>query len=90
MTAMKVWLFPDPLSPTTPRVSPGRTSREIPRTAGTDPSRVWKSMRRSSIERTGLGGVCVTGGSAGVRRNIGATAQKGNRQTAARPLDWLA
>ena len=40
MTVMKVWLFPDPLSPTTPRHSPWPTSRETPRTASTTPSGV--------------------------------------------------
>jgi len=35
MTAMNVWLLPEPLSPTTPRVSPRATARETPRTAFT-------------------------------------------------------
>src|SRR5258708_6566006 len=38
MTAMKAWLLPDPLSPTTPRVSPRATSSATPRTALTAPS----------------------------------------------------
>ncbi len=35
MVAMKVWLLPDPLSPTTPRHSPATTCKEMPRTAST-------------------------------------------------------
>ncbi len=38
MTVMKVWLLPEPLSPTTPRHSPLATFRETPRTASTTPS----------------------------------------------------
>ena len=38
MTAMKVWLLPDPLSPTTPRVSPRGRDSDTPRTAFTTPS----------------------------------------------------
>ena len=53
ISAMKVWLLPEPLSPTTPRVSPRATSRDTPRTAATTPSWVAKSTRRSLMERTG-------------------------------------
>ena len=53
MTVMKVWLLPEPLSPTTPSVSPRATFRETPRTAGTGPSWVSKVTFRSSIARTG-------------------------------------
>src|SRR5690606_23101233 len=52
ITAMKVWLLPEPLSPTTPRHSPGRTSSDTPRTAGTSPSGVSKVTDRSRISRT--------------------------------------
>ena len=35
ITAMKVWLLPEPLSPTTPSVSPRGTVSDTPRTACT-------------------------------------------------------
>ena len=53
MAAMKVWLLPEPLSPTTPRHSPLATASEMPRTASTSPSWVEKPILRSSIDRTG-------------------------------------
>ena len=53
MAAMKVWLLPEPLSPTTPSTSPRATLKETPRTALTIPSWVLKSIFRSSMERTG-------------------------------------
>jgi hypothetical protein len=53
MTVMKVWLLPEPLSPTTPRHSPAATDRDTPRTASTRPSWVWKLTFRSSTARTG-------------------------------------
>jgi hypothetical protein len=52
ITAMKVWLLPDPLSPTTPRVSPRAMDSETPRTAGTVPSWVENSTFRSSMVST--------------------------------------
>ena len=47
MMARLVTLLPEPLSPTSARVSPARTSSETPRTAGTGPASVWKVTPRS-------------------------------------------
>jgi hypothetical protein len=64
MAVMKVWLLPDPLSPTTPRHSPAFTDRDTPRTASTRPSSSWKLTFRSSIDRMGSAMVrTVTGAS---------------------------
>jgi hypothetical protein len=48
-----VTLFPEPDSPTTPRVSPGRTANEMPSTAFTIPSSVLKYVRRSRTSSSG-------------------------------------
>ena len=56
ITAMKVWLLPEPLSPTTPRVSPRPMASDTPRTAFTAPSWVSKSTFRSVSVRTAGGG----------------------------------
>ncbi len=53
MAVMKVWLLPEPLSPTTPRHSPAATQRLTPRTAWTRPSWVAKSTVRSAMDRMG-------------------------------------
>ncbi len=53
ITAMKVWLLPDPLSPTTPRHSPRPTLSETPRTASTTPSCVWNRTVSFSTARIG-------------------------------------
>src|SRR5262245_8209215 len=47
-----VTLLPHPLSPTTPNVSPLRTSNETPSTALTMPSSVKKCVLRSRTSRT--------------------------------------
>src|SRR5438128_5162860 len=52
-TASEVTLFPQPDSPTMPRVSPGAIAKEIPFTACTIPRRVVNSTRRSSTSRSG-------------------------------------
>ena len=48
-----VTLFPEPDSPTTPSVCPGRTANETPSTALTVPSSVLKYVRRSRTSRSG-------------------------------------
>ena len=48
-----VTLLPEPDSPTTPSVCPGRTSNETPSTALTIPSSVLKYVRRSRTESNG-------------------------------------
>ena len=48
-----VTLFPEPDSPTTPMVSPGRTLNETPSTAFTMPSSVLKYVRRSRTSSSG-------------------------------------
>ncbi len=53
ITAMKVWLLPEPLSPTTPRHSPRPTLKETPRTASTTPSWVEKRTLSRSTARIG-------------------------------------
>jgi hypothetical protein len=68
MTAMKVWLLPEPLSPTTPRVSPRGMESETPRTALTVPSWVSKSTRRFSRVRTAGGDAGKDGLNGGKRR----------------------
>src|SRR5918992_4588607 len=52
-TVRNVTLLPDPDSPTTPRVSPWSTEKEIPSTALTSPSSVGKWTRRSLTWRRG-------------------------------------
>ncbi len=52
ITAMKVWLLPEPLSPTIPTHSPRPTSRLTLRTASTSPSGVSKPTDRSEIDST--------------------------------------
>src|SRR6266550_617756 len=52
-TASEVTLFPQPDSPTMPRVSPGAIAKEIPFTACTMPRRVVNSTWRSSTWRSG-------------------------------------
>ncbi len=52
IAVMNVWLFPEPLSPTTPRHSPSRTVSETPLTASTTPSGESKPTRRSLISST--------------------------------------
>src|SRR5690606_15181186 len=53
MMPIMVWLLPEPLSPTTASVSPGRTSRSMPLTAFTSPSGVVKETLRSRTDRIG-------------------------------------
>src|SRR5512137_122468 len=53
MTAANVTLLPEPDSPTTPRHSPGRTSRSTPSTAVTTPERVAKRTTRPRIASSG-------------------------------------
>ena len=53
ITAMKVWLLPEPLSPTTPRVVPRGIASETPRTASTTPSSVAKATVNASTVSTG-------------------------------------
>ena len=50
---MKLWLLPEPDSPTIARVSPGRRSRARPRTASTGPSGVAKRTAKSFTVRMG-------------------------------------
>ena len=54
-----VTLFPEPDSPTTPSVWPGRTENETPSTALTMPSSVLKYVRRSRTSRSGAS--CTSG-----------------------------
>ena len=53
VTANAVTDFPEPLSPTTPSVSPAATEKDTPRTASTSPRRVEKVTCRSSMARRG-------------------------------------
>ncbi len=50
---MKVWLLPDPLSPTTPRHSPGATVSDTPLTASTTAS--WVSKRTVNLSMARMG-----------------------------------
>ncbi len=65
-----VTLFPEPDSPTTPSVWPGRTSNETPSTAFTMPSSVLKYVRRSRTSRSGA--------SSGRPRSIGRHRSRGH------------
>ena len=53
IAASAVTLLPQPDSPTSPSVSPARTSKLIPLTAWTIPRLVQKRTRRSSTARSG-------------------------------------
>src|SRR5690606_3103211 len=46
-------LLPEPLSPTMPRVVPGRTCRLTPSTARTSPMGVWNAVTRSRTSSMG-------------------------------------
>ena len=48
-----VTLLPQPLSPTTPKTWPGRTSKLVPSTARTRPSSSWNDTLRSRTESSG-------------------------------------
>src|SRR5438093_10491479 len=67
MTVMKIWLLPEPDSPTTPTVSPSPTLKLTPFTASTIPSGVEKrtssrsTSRMDSPVRTGLAVLGVEG-----------------------------
>ena len=56
MIDMKIWLLPEPDSPTTPSVSPARTSKLTPFTALTSPSRVENRVSRLLTSNTFTGG----------------------------------
>ena len=53
ITARKVWLLPEPLSPTMPRHSPGATSNDSDFTASTRPSGVSNATLRFRTSRMG-------------------------------------
>src|SRR5215212_10162632 len=55
MTAIIIWLLPEPGSPTMARVSPALTSREAPLTASITPSAVRKPTLRSRTCKIGAG-----------------------------------
>ena len=51
-----VVLFPAPLGPSSPRISPRRTSSERPSTATRSPNRLWRSRRASTRASYGAAG----------------------------------
>src|SRR5690349_49200 len=55
MSDVVITLFPEPLSPTIARRSPGWRSKDTPSTARTIPRRVAKWVRSPSTARSGLG-----------------------------------
>src|ERR1700735_5560992 len=68
MIDIRIWLLPEPDSPTIPTVSPGLSDRLTSLTAATLPLSVWNRMRRSLISRIGAteSGV-IARGAAGAR-----------------------
>ncbi|WP_287331916.1 hypothetical protein [Mesorhizobium sp.] len=64
MSDIIVTLLPEPLSPTTPSSSPGRSSKLMPLTAWIAVSRVLKTIRRSDTCKTGASFVLRDIGSA--------------------------
>ena len=61
--------LPDPLSPTTPRSSPGAIEKLTPLTAWTAPSRVANTVRRSETSRTGAGPSSIHRAPCGLRHD---------------------
>ena len=53
MTERKAWVLPEPLSPTTPTLSPASMLKQRPLTAATSPSAVANRVVRSWTSRTG-------------------------------------
>src|SRR5689334_1030774 len=53
MAAIRIWLLPEPDSPTMPKTSPRRTSKLTPSTARTQPCSSLKSTDRSRTARIG-------------------------------------
>ena len=62
MMANAVTDLPEPLSPTTPTVSPRLMSKLTRSSALTSPSRVWNSTERSSTDRSGAGAAITSAG----------------------------
>jgi hypothetical protein len=53
IAAIRIWLLPDPDSPTMPSTSPRRTSKLTPSTARTQPCSSLKSTVKSRADRIG-------------------------------------
>src|SRR5687768_10996442 len=94
MTAIRIWLLPEPDSPTIPSTSPRRTSKLTPSTARTQPCSSLKSTDKSRTARIGadIGASLATGlalpfvGIEGIAQSVGneIEAEQGGDQESAR------
>src|SRR5215510_13773229 len=90
MAAIRIWLFPEPDSPTMPSTSPRRTSKLTPSTARTQPCSSLKSTVRSRADKIGAtAGRAATSALVrveGIAQSVGneVEAEQGDHQEAAR------
>src|SRR5215510_2948719 len=76
IAAIRIWLLPDPDSPTMPSTSPRRTSKLTPSTARTQPCSSLKSTVRSRADR--IGAAALRAGKSTLVRIEGITQPVGN------------